>query len=183
MIDGEGDSVIATVTDSANPLVLCYDSVYDKVYVANRSPSDRPSTVTVIDGATDLIVATVGVGVGPRALCLNPGQHRVYVANASSSSISIICTAPPGIEEHLGLKVPNPEHLATVVHGALLLPAATSRDPQAASLLDVSGRQVLSLRPGVNDVRNLAPGVYFIREEPQAAGNKPQVVRKIVIAQ
>jgi hypothetical protein len=31
-----------------------------------------------------------------------------------------------------------------------------------AALLDVSGRKVLDLLPGANDVRTLAPGVYFV---------------------
>ena len=42
-------------------------------------------------------------------------------------------------------------------------------------LLDVSGRRVLNLQPGANDVRALAPGVYFVREA------QAQAVRKIVI--
>jgi hypothetical protein len=33
-----------------------------------------------------------------------------------------------------------------------------------ATLLDATGRGVMSLRPGPNDVRALAPGVYFVRE-------------------
>ena len=48
-------------------------------------------------------------------------------------------------------------------------------------LLDITGRKVLDLRPGANDVRALAPGVYFLREEPQASSFKPQTVRKIVV--
>ena len=41
-------------------------------------------------------------------------------------------------------------------------------------LLDISGRKVLELQPGANDVRGLAPGVYFVRSEPSA-------VTKVVI--
>jgi hypothetical protein len=48
-------------------------------------------------------------------------------------------------------------------------------------LLDVGGRKVLDLRTGANDVRTLAPGVYFIREEPQAATRRQQAARKVVI--
>jgi hypothetical protein len=40
---------------------------------------------------------------------------------------------------------------------------------------------VLDLHPGANDVSHLAPGVYFVREEPQASGSKPQAVRKVVL--
>jgi hypothetical protein len=35
--------------------------------------------------------------------------------------------------------------------------------------------------PGPNDVRALAPGVYFVREEPQATSLKPQAVRKVLL--
>jgi hypothetical protein len=40
---------------------------------------------------------------------------------------------------------------------------------------------VLNLHPGANDVRALAPGVYFVREELQASGPKPQAIRKVVL--
>jgi len=30
-------------------------------------------------------------------------------------------------------------------------------------LLDISGRKVLDLHPGANDVSGLCPGVYFVR--------------------
>jgi hypothetical protein len=47
-------------------------------------------------------------------------------------------------------------------------------------LLDVSGRKVLDLRPGPNDVRALSPGVYFVRE---ATGVKREAscVTKVVV--
>jgi hypothetical protein len=32
-------------------------------------------------------------------------------------------------------------------------------------LLDATGRQVLAIRPGPNDVSSLAPGVYFVMAE------------------
>jgi hypothetical protein len=37
------------------------------------------------------------------------------------------------------------------------------------SLLDASGRRVLSLRPGPNDVSRLAPGVYFLSTRGSSA--------------
>jgi len=71
---------------------------------------------------------------------------------------------------------------ATISRGVLFLPTVSSHKPQAASwLLDISGRKVLDLMPGPNDVRALAPGVYFVREEPQASSHKPQAVRKVVV--
>ena len=32
-------------------------------------------------------------------------------------------------------------------------------------LLDISGRRVMDLSPGSNDIRHLRPGVYFVRRE------------------
>jgi hypothetical protein len=51
-----------------------------------------------------------------------------------------------------------------------------------AILLDASGRKVMDLRPGPNDVSRLAPGVYFVRQasgvEREASGvNKVVVTR------
>ena len=71
----------------------------------------------------------------------------------------------------------------TVVRDILYLPAARGEKRKArGELLDVSGRKVLDLKPGANDVRALAPGVYFVLEPPQAPSPKPQTVRRVVIA-
>ena len=52
---------------------------------------------------------------------------------------------------------------ATIVRGVLRLPPAPSVGrPATADLLDISGRRVMSLRPGLNDVRQLARGVYYV---------------------
>jgi len=48
----------------------------------------------------------------------------------------------------------------TLINGVLNLKSA---DPKlSASLLDASGRKVLNLKTGTNDLTHLAPGVYFI---------------------
>jgi hypothetical protein len=65
---------------------------------------------------------------------------------------------------------------ATIVQSVLYLPQVTSPKPHASSgLLDISGRRVLDLRPGANDVSRLAPGVYFVRQA------QAQAVRKVVL--
>jgi len=71
---------------------------------------------------------------------------------------------------------------ATIVRGVLNFGAVSRQNTgYRAELLDISGRKLLDLHPGPNDVRALAPGVYFVRAEPQAAGLKPQAVRKVVV--
>jgi hypothetical protein len=64
----------------------------------------------------------------------------------------------------------------------LCLPAASSVEREASSvLLDISGRKVLDLVPGANDVRALAPGVYFVGEGPGARGQGPGRIRKVIV--
>ncbi|MCX6840825.1 MAG: hypothetical protein NTX53_00790, partial [candidate division WOR-3 bacterium] len=63
----------------------------------------------------------------------------------------------------------------TIVRGVLLL--SDDRRPgtgDRAALLDIAGRSVMRLQPGANDVRALAPGVYFVR-------SKPSAVTKVVV--
>jgi hypothetical protein len=50
-----------------------------------------------------------------------------------------------------------------------------------AALFDIGGREVMDLKPGANDVRALAPGVYFVRPQPTAVSRKPLAVTKVVV--
>jgi hypothetical protein len=88
-----------------------------------------------------------------------------------------------GVEESTKPQATSLKPGASIVRGVLLLPQASSHTSQAASLMDATGRRVLDLRPGTNDIRHLAPGVYFVREEPQPPRHEPQTVRKMVIAE
>ncbi len=75
---------------------------------------------------------------------------------------------------------PRPLLTATIISGVLFVPR--SPDPSISrSLLDISGREVLSLRPGSNDVSALSPGVYFVREKSSAAGRMPQGARRVAV--
>jgi len=84
----------------------------------------------------------------------------------------VICqfvpTHPHGVAERPRAQALDFAPAATIVRGVLSLPrdmAETSdvsdRVPRP-TLLDASGRKVLDLHPGANDVRALAPGVYFV---------------------
>jgi hypothetical protein len=48
-------------------------------------------------------------------------------------------------------------------------------------LLDIQGRKVMDLEPGANDIRHVAPGVYFVRRPETGDGRPRTAVRKIVI--
>jgi hypothetical protein len=88
-----------------------------------------------------------------------------------------ICVAEmllPGISD-CPLEVGRTAGQATLLNPRLLTVT------QLGFVLDLSGRRVLSLKPGVNDVRALAPGVYFVRSEPSAASREPSAVTKVVL--
>jgi YVTN family beta-propeller protein len=177
VIDGATNSVLATVVVGDEPCALCYDPQDNRVYCANRYSND----VTVIDGATNGVVTTVAVGAGPCAFACNPVQNRVYVANYGGSSISVLRDTTVGIEDmpYVEARVSNS---ATVVRRVLMIGDREQKTADRAELLDISGCKVLDLRPGSNDVRALAPGVYFVCPEPSAVGRQPSAVAKVVIA-
>jgi hypothetical protein len=88
---------------------------------------------------------------------------------------------PAAVVERPSPRVGNDEPELRIVRGVLNLPAATGRKSQAAGLLDATGRKVLDLYPGPNDVSRFAAGMFFIYEQPQAAGRRLQAVRRVVI--
>jgi len=87
--------------------------------------------------------------------------------------------SPGGIEEGQQ-PMYGSRSAATVVRDVLWLASASGLKPQAASLLDISGRKVMELCPGTNDVRALAPGAYFVMGEGRGAGAS-SVTRKVVV--
>jgi hypothetical protein len=89
----------------------------------------------------------------------------------------------PGIEQDGNPQLGNMRVGPTIVSSVLVLPEASSRKPQAASsLLDISGRKVMSLRPGANDVSALSPGVYFVRQS-SGVERAASSVTKIVLTE
>ncbi len=68
----------------------------------------------------------------------------------------------------------------TIIRGVLVLQEhRTQNTGHRTELLDISGRRVLDLLPGANDVSRLNPGVYFVR----AAGRRLSAVssHKVII--
>jgi len=77
----------------------------------------------------------------------------------------------------------------TIVRGVLRLrpspfplPVGEGQEVREWNLLDASGRKVADLHAGANDVRDLAPGVYFVRQQP-AVGSRYAAanVRKVIV--
>ena len=92
--------------------------------------------------------------------------------------------SPTGIvtehtSRHATVLLPVP----TIVRGVLVWNGQNGDCPSEGgpvpALLDVSGRKVADLHPGENDLRDLAPGAYFIRS---AVDGQRNAVTKVVIA-
>ena len=104
-------------------------------------------------------------------------NERVYVVFRTPDGrlYSVYGKSTPGIQHQPGPVTTASRH-PSIVRGVLFLPQASGVKREASSvLLDISGRQVLDLRAGANDVRALPAGVYFVRQE---VGNR---IAKVVI--
>jgi len=87
---------------------------------------------------------------------------------------------PVGIEETPSAEVRTPNVGPTIIRGVLSL-GVDSRQYSAfrAGLLDVSGRKMMELRAGANDISRLSPGVYFVHS---TVANRHSPIARVVIA-
>jgi hypothetical protein len=69
---------------------------------------------------------------------------------------------PTGVEERQTSTAKRQALTATVVRGCLVLPSSAFGD-RRSELVDASGRRVMRLRAGANDLGRLPAGVYFVR--------------------
>jgi hypothetical protein len=111
-------------------------------------------------------------------------NDRVYVVFRAQSGplYSVYGSSIPGVQQQPEPMVAASRH-PSVVRGVLVLGPVGSRQKTGyrAELMDAMGRKVMELRPGANDVRALAPGVYFVREAQAQAQAQAQSVRRVVI--
>jgi hypothetical protein len=71
---------------------------------------------------------------------------------------------------------------AAIARGVLKLQVdGGQHSANRAHLLDVSGRKMMDLKPGANDVRALAPGVYFVAAGLGIRGQGLGRIRKVVL--
>jgi len=73
---------------------------------------------------------------------------------------------------------------ATIARGVLRVGSPPTADGSRleAGLYDANGRRVMNLVPGQNDIRHLAPGVYFVGSQEAGVGVQGSgTVRKVVV--
>jgi hypothetical protein len=87
----------------------------------------------------------------------------------------------PGIEQGGNGQPRNVAGGATIVRGVLWAGDRAQKTGDRIELLDISGRRVLDLHAGPNDISHLSPGVYFVREAQAQAQAQAQAVRKVVV--
>jgi DNA-binding beta-propeller fold protein YncE len=147
------------------------------VYVA-----DADSGLRVVDVSNPQSPQEIGHYETPSlAAGVTVGGGYVYVADEYAGLQIIQFDATAGSGKSPNIATRTTEVIPTIVHGVLWLPKASSFKAAQSRLLDISGRKIADLHAGANDVSRLAPGVYFVREQPQASSFKRQAIWKVVL--
>jgi DNA-binding beta-propeller fold protein YncE len=94
-----------TVTVGVAPFGVAVDQSTNKIYVANNTGGDSPSSLSVIDGASCDATKTsgcagrplelTGPGFAPNGMAFDPTNHVLYTANFYGASVSAINVASP----------------------------------------------------------------------------------------
>jgi hypothetical protein len=129
-----------------------------------RDTDDQRRTPAVVsdgDGGAIVVWLELRWGVGS-AICAQRVVDGAWIEETPNAEVRTANTSP------------------TVVRGVLELQVG-SRQQQVdrGELIDASGRSVLGLHTGPNDVRHLSPGVYFVHIVQGQA--QAQAIQKIVI--
>lgn len=92
---GTSVSPAGVIYTGFRPDAICYDSVGDKVFVANW---EALGCVAVIDCNTNEVSANIRVGQYPKSFCYNPLGDKVYCANNEWSSVGRISVIDAGAD-------------------------------------------------------------------------------------
>ncbi len=127
--------------------------------IAYRSSTDNgqtwsaETTLTTVPGMGTANIAATGARAHVLFYDNREGNFEIYhkrnlaagaVAELSSSTVQL------------------PGRNSTIVRRTLNLPSASCSLQSPIALLDATGRKVLDLRPGPNDLSRLSPGIYFL---------------------
>jgi hypothetical protein len=126
----------------------------------------------VVDCRYDSVVTRLD-SISPRSMAWDAIDNRVF--QATTSRLYVYRDDPYGIASE-PVEMREQRH-ATIIRGVLFLPKMGTVPSGTVpifgpSLLDISGRKVLDLVPGRNDVRALPAGVYFVRQAPSSRSTK-----------
>ncbi|HEY1679834.1 MAG TPA: hypothetical protein VGG04_19110 [Candidatus Sulfotelmatobacter sp.] len=119
VIDGNSDTVIATVSVGNGPSDIGINTVTNMIYVSNSGAN----TVSVVDGGSNTVVATISGLSFPIRVSVNAVTNQVFVVNNNKNSVSvidgssnsIITTIPVG-SGSFGIRVNSATNLAYVTN-------------------------------------------------------------------
>jgi YVTN family beta-propeller protein len=132
------------------PYSALYSTSSDRMYCA----CSTADSVVVLRGDDGGVARALRVGDAPFVLAYSPVNRRVYVGHLNCAWVFVIRDTVTGIAEESRSGVPRLPGV-TVLGGVM-------RVGRAARLVDVTGRTVLPLEAGENDVSGLARGAYFV---------------------
>ena len=134
----------------------------NRLYLINDFGSDYGGFLVVIDCNTDSVIVPGMLRGGLlRDIQIDPIRRRVFVIG-DPNRVYVLRDVEGGVaEESFRLQAAGHQMSLTVVHSL----------PYDEIAFDAMGRRVVNPRAGI----------FFVREEPQAASHKPQAVRKVVL--
>jgi hypothetical protein len=156
------------------------------VFADITSGSGTDSVAWSFPWATDSLIS------GENLVCIVPFEMDAAVTNnegrgspfgGNMAIYPVYRTWGAGVQEPVTSPILSRSSGPNVLRGVLMLGAVGSRQNTGyrAELLDISGRKVLELRSGANDVRALAPGVYFVQQKgPRGRGFEDSRVTKVL---
>jgi hypothetical protein len=152
--------------------------VYGARVTSQGSISDTFAVTTQQEEQFDPALAR---GAGNDMLLSYSGWTGI-VEDEPYNSLRIWGTLSPVVatEERLTAAALAPRPAATIVRGVLSLQSAICSPQSKIALLDISGRKVLNLKAGANDLRALPAGIYFVRMTQAQA--QAQAVHKVIVS-
>ncbi len=135
-----GDEQLPEHVESESALL--YDPDANRLYYASDT------MLVVVDGAADTIIARFNVAKSRSVLTFSRASHRLY--HAGLSAIDVF-NCPPPVHAAIGETGPT-----------LISREITLLGTNPADLIDVTGRRVLRLTPGLNRLDALPAGVYYL---------------------
>jgi hypothetical protein len=143
------------------------------VYVDDVHPVPMFDSIAVLDTAVTDTTYEV-TGRAPGTYWYRVRGHNATWGWNNHGPLEDVVVAGTGASaraeaSHVGRVPPS------VVRGVLRLDQSSVGDSPLRELLDISGRRVVQLRPGANDIRHVTPGVYFVR-------GQASTIRRVIIA-
>ena len=142
------DTLLSALSCPAGPQVIHWSARSRQFYVGLRV-----GVVAVVNSDGSSVVAEVPVQDSPFCMALSPQQHRLFVGHLNTRYVYVIRDEVGGVAESGSTRLPR---------GAAAVVRSTLKTDSPGLLLDVSGRAVMRLLRGENDVRRLAPRVYAV---------------------